>query len=136
MSDIVAGRAPAWLRVIAALAVLWNGYGCYEYLASVGAVPGGRPEMSAGAMPSWVIAAFAVSVFAGLLGSIGLLVLRRWSKLLLLLSLAALLAQDLWAFVLNEGGLDKPLVLPLAVNLVAILLVWLAYSADRRGWLS
>ena len=135
MSDIVAGRAPAWLRVIAALAVLWNGYGCYEYLASVGVVPS-QPGMSPGAMPAWVIGAFAISVFAGLLGSIGLLLLRRWSKLLLLLSLIALLAQDVWAFVLVEGGLDKPLVLPLAVNLVAILLVWLAYTADRRGWLS
>ena len=134
MSDLVAGRAPAWLRVVAGLAVLWNGFGCYEYLASVGAVPG-QPEMSGDPMPTWVIGAFAISVFAGLIGSLGLLLLKRWAKPLLLLSLLALLAQDVWAFVLTEGGLDKPLLLPALVNVVAILLVWLAYHADRRGWL-
>lgn len=136
MNDLAASRAPVWLRGIALLALLWNLYGVYEYLKSVGAVPGGDPAMAASTMPTWVTAAFAVSVFAGVLGSLGLLLLKRWAKLLLLLSLVALLVQDLWAFVLREGGPDKDPVIPIAVNLVAILLVWLAYTADRKGWLA
>ena len=127
-----ASPAPAWLRIVALLALLWNLVGCYEYLVSVGALPGDR--MGEEAMPAWVTAAFAISVFSGALGSLGLLLLQRWAKLLLLLCLAALLVQDLWAFGLRDGP-DKGLALPLIVNLVAILLVWLAYTADRRGWL-
>ena len=133
MNNMVASPAPAWLRIVAVLALLWNLVGCYEYLVSVGILPGER--MAEEAMPTWVTAAFALSVFAGALGSLGLLLLKRWAKLLLLVCLAALLVQDLWAFVLRDSGPDKGLALPLMVNVVAILLVWLAFSADRRGWL-
>ena len=136
MNDLTASRAPAWLRIVALLAVLWNLYGVYAYLQTVGAVPGGDPAMAASTMPTWVTGAFAIAVFAGVLGSLGLLLLKRWAKLLLLLSLLAVLAEDLWAFVLREGGPDKGPIIPIAVNLVAILLVWLAYTADRKGWLS
>ena len=136
MNDMIGSRAPAWLRGVALLALLWNLFGVYAYLQTVGALPGGDPAMSAATMPTWVTGAFAVSVFAGALGSLGLLLLKRWAKLLLLLSLLALLAQDLWAFVLRDGGPDKGPALPIAINLIAILLVWLAYMADRRGWLS
>ena len=136
MNDMIASPAPVWLRAVALLALLWNLFGVYAYLQTVGALPGGDPTMSAGTMPTWVTGAFAISVFSGALGSLGLLLLKRWAKLLLLLSLLCLLAQDLWAFVLSEGRPDKDPILPIVINLVAILLVWLAYTADRRGWLS
>jgi hypothetical protein len=55
--------------------------------------------------------------------------------MILLLSLLALLLEDLWAFVLREGH-ETQFALSLAINAIAILLVWLAYSADRKGWLS
>ena len=66
-----------------------------------------------------------------------LLMLSRWAKALLVLSLLALLAQDVWAFVLRDAApaADKGLVLPILVNLIAIALAWLAFTADRRGWL-
>ena len=132
MNNGVASPAPAWLRIVALLALLWNLIGCYQYLVSVGVLPG--ESMTEEATPAWVTAAFAISVFSAVLGSLALLLLQRWAKLLLLVSLAALLVQDLWAFGLRDGP-DKGLALPLIVNLVAILLVWLAYTADRRGWL-
>ena len=49
-------------------------------------------------MPAWVTGAFAIAVFGGALGCVGLLMLKRWSTWLLLISLLAVLAQDLWAF--------------------------------------
>jgi len=127
--------APLWLRLIAALGLIWNLFGVYAYLQTVGVLPGAPADMTSKAMPTWVVGTFAVAVFAGALGSLGLLMLKRWSKMILLLSLLAVLLQDLWAFVLR-GTPEKDLVLPIAVNVVAILLVWLAYSADRKGWLS
>jgi hypothetical protein len=126
--------APLWLRLVAGLALVWNLFGVYAYLQSVGVLPGAPADMTSKAMPAWVVGAFAVAVFAGAIGSLGLLMLKRWAKMLLALSLLAVLVNDLWAFVLHAGG-EKQLAMPIAVNLVAILLVWLAYSADRKGWL-
>ena len=131
----VSSAAPLWLRLIAALGLIWNLFGVYAYLQTVGVLPGAAADMTSKTMPTWVIGVFAVAVFAGALGSLGLLMLKRWSKMILLLSLLAVLLQDLWAFVLR-GTPEKDLVLPIVVNVIAILLVWLAYMADRRGWLS
>lgn len=127
--------APLWLRLIAALGLIWNLFGVYAYLQTVGVIPGAPADMTSKTMPTWVIGAFAVAVFAGALGSLGLLMLKRWSKMILLLSLLAVLLQDLWAFVLR-GTPEKDLILPIVVNVIAVLLVWLAWMADRRGWLS
>ena len=60
--------------------------------------------MSAAAMPAWVTGAFAIAVFGGALGCLALLMLKRWSTWLLLISLLAVLAQDLWAYVLRTGA--------------------------------
>ena len=138
MSDVVATPAPGWLRIVAGLGLLWNLYGVYEYLMTVGVVPGADAAM-ASAMPAWVTGAFAVAVFGGALGSLGLVMLKRWSKLLLIVSLLAVLAMDVWAFALRgDGGAmaGAEMGVTVAVLVIAILLAWLAYSADRRGWLS
>lgn len=138
MNNVIGTPAPAWLRIVAALGLLWNLYGVYMYLMTVGVV-GGADAAAAGAMPAWVTGAFAIAVFGGALGCVGLLLLKRWSKLLLLLSLLAVLAMDLWMFVLSGLGSTMPpaeMGVTACVVLVAILLAWLAYSADKKGWLS
>lgn len=134
MNDMIGTRAPIWLRIVAALGLLWNLFGCYAYLQVVGALPGGE-AMRDSPMPAWVTAAFAIAVFGGALGSLGLLLLKGWSRLLLLLSLLAVLVQDVWAYVLNEAPAGD-IVLPILVNLIAIALAWLAHDAGKRGWLS
>ena len=133
MNTVMGARAPAWLRIVAALGLVWSCIGIYAYLGTVGVVKGGE-GMSAAQMPGWVTGAFAISVFGGALGCLGLLLLMRWSKLLLLLSFVALLAQDVWKFALDTGPATM-LGLTIAVNLISLLLVWLAYSADGKGWL-
>ena len=136
MSDVAASApVPVWLRIVGGLALLWNLVGIFEYLRSVGVVAGGDAAM-ADAMPGWVVGCFALAVFAGALGSLGLLLLKRWAKLLLLLSFAAVAAQSLWLFAMSEARpAGSAMILPLAVLLIAAVLAWLAVSADRKGWL-
>ena len=55
-------------------------------------------------MGAWVTGAFAIAVFGGTLGCIGLLMLKSWSKLLLLISLLGVLAQDVWKVALCAGA--------------------------------
>jgi hypothetical protein len=137
MNTVIGGSAPAWLRLVAALGLLWNLFGVYQYLMTVGVVPG-ADAAAASAMPAWVTGAFAVAVFGGALGCLGLLMLKRWSKLLLLVSLLGVLAMDLWMFALSGLGATVPAAemgVTAAVVVVAVFLVWLSYSADKKGWL-
>src|ERR1044072_2304809 len=122
MNNVIGTPAPAWLRIVAALGLLWNLFGVYAYLQTVHVLPAGE-GMAMETMPAWMTAAFAIAVFGGSLGSLGLLLLKRWSKLLLLLSFLAVLAQDVWVVMLREGPADSP-ILTIVVNLIALLLVW------------
>lgn len=128
-------RAPAWPRWIGGLGAIWNLYGVYEYLMTVGVVgPGaGSQQAMAAAMPMWVTAAFAISLFAGSLGSLCLLMLNRWATGLLVLSL---LTDLLWDVRMLSGG-DRSSAIGIAASstLVAILLAWTSYHAGRKGWL-
>ena len=137
MSNIIGARAPGWLRIVAALAVIWNLIGVYFYLASVGVVPAPDPAMRAqyAVAPAWVTGTFAVCVFAGVLGSLGLLMLKRWSKLLLLLSLVAIVVQTIYVFLLRPEG-HTDVIMPVIVFLIGLFLAVLSARADRTGWLS
>jgi len=138
MSELVGARAPGWLRIVAALGLVWNLFGVYQYLMTVGVVAGADAAAVA-AMPAWVTGAFAIAVFGGALGCVGLLMLKSWSKLLLLVSLLGVLAMDVWMFALSGLGGTMPtaeMAVTACVLVIAVLLVWLSYSADRKGWLS
>jgi len=143
MNKMFGARAPGWFRIVAVLAILWNLVGVYFYLVHVGMVPG--PEASAAersigeSMPNWATACFAIGVFAGTLGSLGLLMLASWSRLLLLLSLLALLIEQGWLLFLSGAPqLLGPSAygLPITILVVAALLVWLADKGGKRGWLT
>lgn len=141
MNDMATGRAPAWLRIVALLALVWNLIGVYFYLVHVGTIDG--PAMSdadralAETMPVWATACFAIGVFGGTLGSLGLLLLKSWARILLLLSFLALLAEQTWYLLLSgtQVGLEQA-ALPVIILVVAALLAWLAGNAQKKGWLS
>jgi hypothetical protein len=142
MNDAVSVRPPTWYWIVAILALLWNLIGVASYLMSVygtGPEMGEAQQTMEATTPAWVMGAFAIAVFAGAFGSLGLLLRKRWAKILLLVSLIAALAQQLWLLVLSEAlALIGPAaaILPIVVIVVAILLVWFASRADSRGWLS
>ena len=143
MATLATGKAPAWFRIVALLAVLWNAFGVFQYLSSVGlfgdpnATLTDAQRAAVADIPAIITGAFAIGTFAGLFGSLGLLLNKRWALPLLLLSLVALLALEGWIVFLS-GALEAfgGIALPLTIVVVAALLAWLGSHARRRGWLS
>lgn len=142
MATAAPAAPPAWFRIVALLAVLWNAFGVFQYLSSVGLfgdpMTGMTAEQRAAAesIPPAIIGAFALGTFAGLLGSLGLLLRSRWAVPLLVLSLLALIALEGWIVFLS-GALELfgGIALPATIVVVALLLAWLAWHARQRGWL-
>ena len=144
MSDVIGARAPAWFRLLAVLGLAWNAFGVYMYLTSVGMfgdpLAGLDPAHRALAqsVPNWVTGAFAIAVFAGLVGALLLVMLKRLAKSLLILSVLAVLVQSAWVIAMSDARAvegNMALMMPAVISLVALLLVWLAAAGDRRGWL-
>jgi len=144
MSDIVGARPPAWFWVLAVLGLLWELFGVAMYLMHVGVLANATGEMSEAerslmeSSPTWVTALFAIAVFSGALGALGLVLRQRWARMLLILSLVAVVLQfGGWLLMTEAIAVIGPsvFVMPAIIVLVALLLVWLATTAAKRGWL-
>ena len=144
MNEAAIARPPVWFRILAILALLWELFGVSTYLMHVGILPsdpGGMSEVErslSGSMPIWATAAYAVAVFAGAVGALGLLLGKAWARPLLILSLIGIVVQFTW-WLLLSGAMDaiggSAAIMPLIVILVGASLVWLANIGVRRGWL-
>jgi hypothetical protein len=112
------------------------------YLSSVGvfgdptAGLSGTERAAASSIPGWVTGAFAIGTFAGLIGSVGLLLRKGWAQPVLIGSLITLLVLEGW-IVFFSGVLEQfGLPVPILVSFGAIVLAWLATHARNKGWLT
>lgn len=137
-------KRPSWFWPVSVLALLWNLVGLLMFWQQVtltpeaaAALPAEQQQIHA-AMPDWVYVLFGIAVVSGVLGSLGLLLKRRWAVALLLLSLLGVVGQmgsayattPVWALT-GAGGAVFPLFL-----VVVCLLLWLfARRAAARGWI-
>ena len=136
MNDEVTTRAvPSWYWIVAGLAVLWEGFGCYIYVTESLARGQAGAMDSYATMAAWQWGVFAVAVWSGLIGAIGLLLRKRWAILALLVSLIAAVIQYGYEAATNTLPGDA---MPVAVSVVVIgvLLVAFANYSGRKGWLS
>jgi hypothetical protein len=136
---------PGWFKVVAVVALLWNLLGCFAFATDLSMSPENIARMSPSqqelynARPGWALAATGLAVIAGALGSIGLLLRKKWAVPLFLLSLIGIIAQDFGLFVLAGGATRAgpvPLVLQTLVLLFAIWLLVLSRKGVARGWLT
>jgi hypothetical protein len=138
-------KPPAWFWVTAILALIWNAIGVFAYLGQAFMTDEMKtqlpPEQLAlmESTPSWVTAAFAIAVWGGLLGSLALLLRKKWSKPVFLTSLLAILGQMAYSIFMTNAaeiyGTLQGIVLPMLVIFIGILLYLLAGMAIRKGWM-
>ncbi|MAT89481.1 MAG: hypothetical protein CMC35_02210 [Flavobacteriaceae bacterium] len=130
--------------IIAVVALLWNLMGVFQYLVStvmkdmVSEAYGETELELLNALPSWYNIVFAVAVFAGLLGTILLLLRRKAAKPLFLLSMLAVLFQmGYWLFATEAMEMlgVQAAIMPMVVIAIAIFLYFYSKGAVQKGWL-
>ena len=83
-------KAPMHLWIVGSVALLWNAFGCYDYLMTktrnADWIAGMMPDVDPNAVFAWVDAApvwsqlgWGLGVWMGLLGSLMLLLRSRWA---------------------------------------------------------
>jgi hypothetical protein len=130
--------------IIAVIALLWNGMGVIEYLRIALMTPealAALPEIERTFyenVPAWATSAFALAVWGGLLGSIFLLVKRKWAKAAFLISFAGIVVQLSHNYLVGNaldvygpGGL----VMPVMIVVIGVFLIWHTNKATDKGWL-
>ena len=145
MSEESIGGTPRSFLIIGIVALLWNVMGVYVFVA--------QETMSAEAMahyteaqkalmdsvPAWATGVFAIAVFSGLLGCVGLLLKKAWSVPVFLVSLIAIVVQFThWLFMTNSREVygSEVFIMPALVTVIGAFLVWYSRGANAKGWLS
>jgi hypothetical protein len=134
---------PKWYLPVTIVALLWNLVGCAALYQDLMLTPEDIAKMPADAQalyaarPGWSVVASAVAVLGGALGSLGLILRKRWATPLLIASLAGVILQDVSLFAMSGKAAvpSAAFVLQGLVLLIAIGLVLLARRATARGWL-
>ena len=140
-------KVPVSFWVVGGAALVWNLFGFVAYYLRVSATPEMLAEMYKTeaelafmtSIPAWASGAQGLAVTAGVLGCVLLLIRKSMAKMFFIASLAGILVQNAYGFILGNGletfGAGA-LVLPIVVIIVAIALVIFSAKATEKGWLS
>ena len=137
-------KAPTWFTLVAVLAILWNLMGVMAYLSQafmtqemMEALPQEQQEAYSN-VPEWATAAFALSVFGGLLGSLFLVLKKNIAGILLWISLVSIVINDIYNFMIIDSvslfGM-LPLIMQSIVLIVAIGLILMFKKAKSSNWI-
>lgn len=134
-------KPPPWFLAVAGLAFVWNLIGVAAYLGQVTMDISSLPEAQRAfyeSMPAWATAAFATAVFAGTVGSLALLLKKRWAIPVLAVSCVGIVTQMTHSFFLSNG-LDvfgtSALIVPSATLAIGVALIGFAIFSRNRAWI-
>ena len=143
MATTADARVPAHLWIIGILSLLWNAFGCYDYVmtetgnqAYLSQFP---PEMMTyvDSLPAWTTATWALGVWGGLIGAILLLMRNRyavWAYAVSLFGAVVGLGYQMFMTevpaVMSEGFMG---VMPWVIIAVAAFQAWYSLQQDKKG---
>ncbi|MBL1279914.1 MAG: hypothetical protein COA33_006565 [Fluviicola sp.] len=138
-------KVPIWFWIVAVIFFLWNIMGVLSFFMhtfmpedALALLPEKERQLY-DSYPMWGTVLFAVGVFCGLLGSLGLLLKKKWSKQVFIISLFAVIIQMIhnvfFTGAIEIYGLAQAATMPAVVILLGLLAVWFSNSAVKKNWL-
>ena len=146
MSEVLNGKPPVTFWVIGAAALLWNLLGLIVYVLQVTA---SSEDLAAAytaeqvafieSVPKWAVSAFAIAVTTGVLGSLLLLLRKAVAIPVFVLSLVAVLVQNINSYVLNDAIAlfgTTPAIIQGVVIIIGLALIFYSRKAKAEGWIT
>tara|TARA_R110002012_G_scaffold81945_3_gene207436 strand:- start:24619 stop:25050 length:432 start_codon:yes stop_codon:yes gene_type:complete len=138
-------KPPKSFWIISIVALIWNLMGVSAYLMqafmtdeAIKNLPETEQALHMD-IPAWVTAAFAIAVFGGTLGCLGLLLRKKWARLVFLISLIGIIVQMIHnVFISNNMDVYGPgaVIMPIMVLMIGVYLIMYSKSAIKKGWIS
>lgn len=132
--------------VLTIFCILWNIMGVLSFFGhtfiteeAIALLPENEQALY-GEYPMWVTVIFAIAVFTGFLGSIGLAAKKKWAKLMFAISLGAIVPQMahnvFFTSSIEVYGLVQACLMPVLVVAFGVWFFLFAKSANKKGILS
>ena len=135
---------PKWYWALAVLFLLWNLMGVVSFFQhtfiseeALAALPAAEQNLY-NSYPIWTTVAFAIAVFGGTIGSIGLMMKKKWAKTAFIASLVAIIPQmthNLFFTKAREVYGPGTEIMPILVIFFGVLLVWFSAFSIKKNWL-
>lgn len=143
-ADAPRAAAPWHYWLVTAVAILWNGYGAYDYFMSKtqGDAYLQKGGMSAAqiahmhAYPAWMTADWAIGVWSGLAAALLLVVRTRYAFHVFALALAAFVVSLVYTYLLSDGGKvmgQQGMIFNLIILASCLIFTWYSRLMTARG---
>lgn len=143
MATTAQRSVPAHLWIVGAIALLWNAFGCFDYLMTMSGdeayLSQFTPEMIAywESLPAWTAGMWALGVWGGLVGALLLLMRSRYAVWAFAASLAGSAAAFGYQKILTEmpaGMVTAAMaIMPWVIILAAALQLWYSWAMAKKG---
>lgn len=141
MNETIAGKTPMHLWVLGTLSLLWNAFGCYDYVVThTGDAQALGLDAEAfawlNAFPAWATGAWAIGVWGSLLGSILLLARKRHAGTVFLVALIGTLLSFSYQFTSNRPAslsTGTEAIMPLVIVIVLVAQWYYTWRQTQAG---
>ncbi len=136
-------KPATWFWVVNAIALVWNLMGVMAYLAQVMMSPEALQALPENerhlieSVPAWSISAFAIAVWGSTLGSILLLLRKKWATPVFIVAFVGIVVQMYYNVFLSKsievygpGGMAMPIM----VFAIGVFLIWFSRKSTANGW--
>lgn len=139
-------KTPWHLWLVGVLSLLWNGFGAFDFIQTT---TRGEAYMRASgfddamvayyeAMPNWMYVPWILGVWGAVIGSVLLLLRRRWAVHAFGLSLLGALGSLIYGKLIDPPPSVPPQMaamswMPIVILLIAVLLFVYAFNMRKRG---
>lgn len=139
-------RTPWHVWLVGVLSLLWNGFGAFDFIQTT---TRGEAYMRAvgfddamvayyEAMPGWMYVPWTLGVWGVVIGSVMLLLRRRWAVPAFGLSLLGALVSLIYGKLIDPPPPPQPELvvmswMPIVILLIAVLLFGYAFNMRKRG---
>ena len=138
-------KTPWHLWLVGVLALLWNGFGAWDFVQTTTRGEAYFREMGMSdamiayfnAMPAWMYGPWVLGVWGAVAGTILLLLRSRWAVHAFALSLLGAVVSLIYQKVLNPPPLPPEMAMmgwmPFVIVIIAAFLLWYAWAMRKRG---
>lgn len=144
MNDQI-NKLPTSYWIIAVVGLIWNLMGVMNFFGqtfmsdeTMASLPEAQQELFQ-SVPLWMTIVFAIAVFTGTLGCIGLLLKKAWAVPLFLISLVTIVIQMSYSFLITDYadimGITSVIVM-ISIFVIAAVLYFYSTQSKKKGWIS
>jgi hypothetical protein len=138
-------KPPTWYWVVSVLALIWMLFGVFAWTmdflmdeAALAQMTDAQRQLYS-VRPQWLFIVYAIAIFSGLVGAIGLVMRKAWAIPAFSISLIAIVIQFGYTLFGMDAirllGAAAALPFPIVIFAIGAALLWFAMRAKKSGWL-